>query len=98
MLYVPQGIRTTPPLPPPLLAVIFCVFELRDVRPEGDARISWIEAYLSEYPGTVILDPVDKVANCINRITTLEVQKGYIYRVCAARCYGSGSASLLSVT
>ncbi|CAM9823048.1 unnamed protein product [Pylaiella littoralis] len=45
----------------------------RDARPEGSARMLWIEAYLSEHPDTVILDPLDRVAKCINRITTLEV-------------------------
>lgn len=40
----------------------------------------WIEAYLSEHPDTVILDPLDRVAKCINRITTLEVLEGYDIR------------------
>eukprot|EP00903_Cladosiphon_okamuranus_P011547 g10870.t2 len=47
----------------------------RHARPEGDARISWIEAYLAGHPGTAIVDPVDRVANCINRVTTLELLK-----------------------
>lgn len=56
-----------------LLLVLVVVAPRRGVRPEGDARISWIEAYLAGNPGTVIVDPVDRVANCINRVTTLEV-------------------------
>ncbi|CAM9452913.1 unnamed protein product [Ectocarpus sp. 4 AP-2014] len=44
----------------------------RDVQPEGDARLSWIEAYLDLNPETAILDPIDRVSNCINRVTTLK--------------------------
>ncbi|CBN77609.1 conserved unknown protein [Ectocarpus siliculosus] len=45
----------------------------RDVQPEGDARLSWIEAYLDRNPKTAILDPIDRVSNCINRVTTLKL-------------------------
>ena len=47
----------------------------RDVRPEGDKRLTWIEAYLKKYPSTVMVDPIDKVSNVINRVTTLEVRQ-----------------------
>lgn len=45
----------------------------REVRPEGHERLSWIEAYLAGHPETVIVDPIDKVASVINRVTTLEL-------------------------
>ncbi|CAM9580649.1 unnamed protein product [Ectocarpus fasciculatus] len=45
----------------------------RDVQPEGAARLSWIEAYLDRNPKTAILDPIDRVSNCINRVTTLKL-------------------------
>lgn len=69
------------PLPVPLLMppfdlcalVVWFPSPFRKVRPDGDARISWIEAYLDGNPGTVIVDAIDRVANCINRVTTLEV-------------------------
>ena len=47
----------------------------REVRPEGHERLSWIEAYLSGHPKTVVVDPIDNVASVINRVTTLEVRR-----------------------
>ncbi|CAM9652506.1 unnamed protein product, partial [Ascophyllum nodosum] len=45
----------------------------RGVRPEGHARLKWIEQYTVEHPQTVLVDPIDKVANVINRVATLKL-------------------------
>lgn len=57
---------------PPWSFFFFMLNNPRDVQPEGDARLSWIEAYLDRNPKTAILDPIDRVSNCINRVTTLK--------------------------
>lgn len=59
-------------LHPPTVFLFFLENPTRDVQPEGDARLSWIEAYLDRNPKTAILDPIDRVSNCINRVTTLK--------------------------
>ena len=44
------------------------------MRPEGHARLKWIEQYTVEHPQTVLVDPIDKVANVINRVATLKAR------------------------
>lgn len=48
-----------------------------------------MEQYKKEYPDTVLVDQIEKVANVINRVTTLEVGVREGVRVVAN--FGSGS-------
>lgn len=61
--------------------------ELRDVAPEGDRRLRWIEEFLKQNPETAIVDSISHVAKVINRVSMLEV-------MCSGRLPRIGSAVL----